>query len=141
MFFPMVHWKLNLLLALVAKADFVWKTLNKLIILTTYPFHKDKEYFLNYFFCEKFLQSDIFRTNNPKRIAFMHDFRRWWLIILQSHSSCKRFDFTKNFLFNTCLIKNWRTDLKLLRVLILIELLMRYSFVYFLFKFDNWGSK
>jgi len=33
-----------------------------------------KKNFLNYIFSAKLLQSDIFRTNNAKRIEFTHDF-------------------------------------------------------------------
>ena len=106
MLFQMVYSKLNLLLVLIPKYSIFWRRLKNLAVLTTRLFCNEKKYLLNYVFSAKLLQSDIFRTNNAKRIEFMHDFWRWWLIFLQSDSFCKRLDFTKNFMFKTFF--DWR---------------------------------
>ena len=89
MLFQMVYSKLNLLLVFIPKYSIFWRRLKNLAVLTTRLFCNEKKYLLNYVFSAKLLQSDIFRTNNAKRIEFMHNFWRWWLIFLQSDNSCK----------------------------------------------------
>jgi hypothetical protein len=98
------------LLVFIPKHSIFWRRLKNLVVLFTQPFCDEKKMFLELFFPAKFLQLDIFRTTNAKRIKFMNDFWRWWLISFQSDSFCKRLNFTKSFTLKTCLIKESRAN-------------------------------
>jgi hypothetical protein len=96
-------------LLFIPKPSIFCKRLKNFVVLTTHLFCNEKKRFLELFFPANL---DIFRTNNAKRIKFMHDFWRWWLIFFPSDSFCKRLDFTKNFTLKTFSIKESRVNLK-----------------------------
>ncbi len=130
MLFPMLYWKLNLPLVFIPKHSIFRRRLKNLVALLPSRFVTKQKIFLELFFPAKFLPLDIFRTNNAKRIKFIHDFWRWWLIpskvtvfakesILRKISRLKLFwlksheridRFLDALHFSECFIQVWHID-------------------------------
>ena len=78
--FPMIYWKLNLLLDFIPKYRFFWKKLRSLVVPATWPFSINKKYFLNCFFLLSFYNLMYFEQITHKELS--------WCMIVRSCGWC-----------------------------------------------------
>ncbi len=64
--FPMMYWKLNLVLVFVPKYSFFWETLYTLVVSSTWTFSSNKKSFLNCFFLLSFYDLTYFEQKKHR---------------------------------------------------------------------------